>query len=88
MGILTSQNPDTPEGLESRLSIGIRKISTELPHSTKQELRKLCRTRMDFGRSSALELLRGLPTSREVLQPSGPHLSLLYKNESGSTIGG
>jgi hypothetical protein len=35
---------------------------------------------MDSGRASALELLRGLPTSWEVLQPSEPHpLSLVYK---------
>jgi hypothetical protein len=34
MGILTSQNPNTPEGLESRLSVVIRIIRTELPHST------------------------------------------------------
>jgi hypothetical protein len=39
-----------------------------------------------------LELLEALLTSREVLQPSEPHLSLslsLYstKNELGSTIG-
>jgi hypothetical protein len=37
MGILTSQDPDTPEGLESRLSV---EIPAELPHSTKLELRK------------------------------------------------
>jgi hypothetical protein len=43
---------------------------------------------MDSSRASKLELLWGLPTSREVLQPSKPRLSLLYKNELGSTIGG
>jgi hypothetical protein len=67
VGILTSQNPDTLEGL---------RIPTELPHSTELELRKLRRTRMDFSRASALKLLRGLPTSQEVLRPSEPHLSL------------
>jgi hypothetical protein len=42
MGISTSRNPDTPEGLDSRLSIGIRRIPVELSHSTKLELRKPC----------------------------------------------
>jgi hypothetical protein len=76
MGISTSRDPDTPEGLESRLSVGIHRIPVELPHSIELELRKLCRTQMDSGRASALELLRGLPTSREVLRTSEPHLSL------------
>jgi hypothetical protein len=76
MGIPTSRNPDTPEGLESRLSVGIRKILTELPYSTEPELRKLCRTQMDSSRASTLELLRGLLTSWEILRPSEPHLSL------------
>jgi hypothetical protein len=31
----TSQNPDTPEGLESRLYVRIHRILAELPHSTK-----------------------------------------------------
>jgi hypothetical protein len=57
MVILTSQNPDTPVGLESRLSVGIRRIRTELSHSTEPELGKLRRTRMDSGRASVLELL-------------------------------
>jgi hypothetical protein len=39
MNILTSQNPDTPEGLESRFSIGIHRIPAELPHLTKLELK-------------------------------------------------
>jgi hypothetical protein len=71
--------PDTPEGLDSRLSVRIHRIPAELPHSTELELGKLCRTRTDSGRASALKLLRGLPTSRELLQPSEPLLSLLYK---------
>jgi hypothetical protein len=81
MGILTSQNPDTPEKLESRLSVRICSIPTELPHSTNLELGKLCRTQMDSGRASTLKQLRGLPTSWEVM-PSEPHLSLslLYKD--------
>jgi hypothetical protein len=72
VGIPTSQDPDTLEGLESRLSVEIRRISAELPHSIELELRKLYQTQMDFGRASALELLRGLSTSREVLRPSEP----------------
>jgi hypothetical protein len=78
-GILTGQNPNTLEGLESWLSIGIHRIPAELPHSIELELRELCRTWTDSGRASVLELLRGLPTSREVLWPSKSHHSLLYK---------
>jgi hypothetical protein len=73
VGIPTSQNHDRPQGLESQVSIGIRKIPAKLPHSTKPELRKLHRTRTDSGRASALELLRGLLTCREVLRPTEPH---------------
>jgi hypothetical protein len=43
-GIPTSQNPDTTEGLESRLSIRIHKIPTELQPSTELELGKPHRT--------------------------------------------
>jgi hypothetical protein len=43
MGIPTSWNLDTLEGLESRLSIEIHRILAELPHSTKLELRKVHR---------------------------------------------
>jgi hypothetical protein len=57
MGIPTSQNPDTQEGLESRLSIRIHRIPAKLPHSTVLELGLLLRTRTDSGRASALELL-------------------------------
>jgi hypothetical protein len=42
--ILTSQNPDTPEGLENQFSIGIHKILIELPRSTELELRKFHQT--------------------------------------------
>jgi hypothetical protein len=88
VGILTSRDPDTPEVLESRLSIGIRKISAELPHSIELDLGKLRRTQTDSGRASTLKLLWGLLINRDVLQPSEPHLSLYStKNELGSTIG-
>jgi hypothetical protein len=63
MGIPTSWDPNTPEGLESRLSVRIRRIPAELPHSTELELRKLRRIWTDFGKASVLNLLRGLPTS-------------------------
>jgi hypothetical protein len=61
VGILTSRNPDTPEGLESQLSIGIHRIPVELPLSTELELEKLRWTWIDSGRASALDLLHGLP---------------------------
>jgi hypothetical protein len=38
MGIPTSWNPDTPEGVDSQLSVGIHRILVELPHSTELEL--------------------------------------------------
>jgi hypothetical protein len=41
MGIPTSRNPDTPEGLESRFSVRIHRIPTELSHLIELELRKL-----------------------------------------------
>jgi hypothetical protein len=89
VGIPSSRDPNTPEGLESRLSIEIRRIPAELPHSTELELKKLCRTRMDFGRASVLKLLRGLPTSQEVLRPLEPRLYLYStKFEFGSPLGG
>jgi hypothetical protein len=72
----TSRNPDTQEGLESQLSIGIHRIPTKLLHSIELELGKLCQTRMDSCRAFTLELLQGLLTSWEVLRPSEPRLSL------------
>jgi hypothetical protein len=56
-GIPTSQNPDTPEGLESRLSVRIHRIPAELPHLIEPELRKLRQTRTDFDRAFVVELL-------------------------------
>jgi hypothetical protein len=41
VGVLIGQNPNTPEGLESPLSVRIHKISAELLHSTELELGKL-----------------------------------------------
>jgi hypothetical protein len=34
VGILTSRNPDTPEGLKSQFSVEICRIPAGLPHST------------------------------------------------------
>jgi hypothetical protein len=76
VNIQTSPNPDTQEGLESRLSVRVRRILIELPHSIEPDLRKLHRAQTDFGRACALELHRGLLTSQEVLRPSEHHLSL------------
>jgi hypothetical protein len=76
MGIPISQNPDTPEGLKSRFSVGINIIPAVLPHSIELELEKLHRTQTDSSRAFALELLRGLQTSGKVLHPSEPPLSL------------
>jgi hypothetical protein len=91
-GISTSQNPDTPEGLESRLFVRIYRILAELPHSTDLATRPAWKTpsnQMYSGWASTLELLWGLLTSREVLQPSEPRLSLYStKIEFGSPIGG
>jgi hypothetical protein len=41
VGIPTNRNPDTPEGLESRLFVGIHGFLAELSHSTELELGKL-----------------------------------------------
>jgi hypothetical protein len=76
MGITTSQNPDTTEGLESRLFIRTHRIPVEHLHSTKLELKKLRRTQIDSSIASVLELLHGLLKRREVLRPSEPLLSL------------
>jgi hypothetical protein len=38
VGIPTRRKPDTPEGLKSWLSVGIRRVPVELPHSTELEL--------------------------------------------------
>jgi hypothetical protein len=44
MGIPTSQDPDTLEGLESQLSVGIHRIPAEVPHLIELELETLHRT--------------------------------------------
>jgi hypothetical protein len=57
VGIPTSQNPNTLEGLKSQLSVRIHRISAELLHSTELKLRKLRRARTDSGKASPLKLL-------------------------------
>jgi hypothetical protein len=80
VGIPTCWNPNTLEGLESRLPVRIHRILAKLPHST--------------DRASVLELWGWLPTGWEALQPSEPHhspdkatLSYYTKNESFARIG-
>jgi hypothetical protein len=83
----TRWDSNRPEGLESRFSVKICRILVELPHLTELELKKLHRTQMDFDKAFVLELLRGLPTSREVLRPSKPRLSLYStRTKLGSTL--
>jgi hypothetical protein len=69
MGIPTSQNPDTPKGLEQRLSFEIHRIPAELPHSSKLEPRNPIgpqRIPIELLRSSYEE------GSRQAGRPSGP----------------
>jgi hypothetical protein len=56
MGIPTSRNPNTPEGLKSRLSVGIHRIPTELPRSSYEEGSR------QAGRPSGLQSFATLPT--------------------------
>jgi hypothetical protein len=78
VGLPTSWNPDTPEGLESRLSVEIHRIPVELPHLTKLEPEKLRRTQTDSRRASALELLWGLLEPRLSLYSTRMNLGALY----------
>jgi hypothetical protein len=80
MGIPTSQDLDTPKGLESLLSVEIHRILAQLPHSIELELGKLHRTQMDSSRASTLKLLRGLPTSWEVLVIPGFYAITKYSS--------
>jgi hypothetical protein len=61
MGLPTSRNPDTPEGLECRMSVRIHRIPAELLQSIELELQNLRRTRTlripaEFLQSIKLEL--------------------------------
>jgi hypothetical protein len=73
MGISRSRGLDTPERLESQLSIGIHRIPTKLPYSTELELGKPRRTRTNFSRASTLAHKSGSPLGLR----TSP-LSLLY----------
>jgi hypothetical protein len=69
VGILTSQNPDRPEGLKQRLSVRIHRIRVELPHSRKLEPRNPVepqRILIELPRSSYEE------GSRQAGRPSSP----------------
>jgi hypothetical protein len=72
VGIPTSWDLDTLEGLESLLSGRIHRIPAALPHSTELELRKLYRILTDSSRASGPQNLASLYSR---------------KNELGSTIG-
>jgi hypothetical protein len=61
VGIPTSQNPATLEGLESQLSVRIHRIQAELAHSTELE-----RILIELSRSSYAE------DSRQAEKSSGP----------------
>jgi hypothetical protein len=69
VGIPTSWNPDTPEGLKKTLSVGIHRISAELSHSSKLEPRNPIgpqRIPVELPHSSYEE------GSRQAGRPSGP----------------
>jgi hypothetical protein len=86
VGILTSQNPDTPKGFENRFSI---RILTDLPHSTKPELEKTPSNPNGFQQSfHARATLRTLDKLGSPLALRTSPLFLLYNIELGSTIGG
>jgi hypothetical protein len=82
MCILTSQNSDTPEALESRFSVRIHRIPAELPHSTELELRKFWQS----FHARATVRTPDKPGTPPALSTSP--LSLLYKNDLGNTIWG
>jgi hypothetical protein len=69
VGILTSQNPDTPEGLEERLSIEIHRIPAELPHSSKLEPRNPIGPQRILAELPRLSYEEG---SRQAGKPSSP----------------
>jgi hypothetical protein len=69
VGIPTSQNPDTREELEQRLSIKIHKIPVELPHSSKLEPINPVRPRRILGELPRSSYEEG---SRYVGRSSGP----------------
>jgi hypothetical protein len=83
-------NPDTPEGLGSWPSVGIHRIPAELSHSTELEIKNSIEPEqilVELPRSSYSK------DSRQARKSSSPQnltspLSLLYKNELRSTIGG
>jgi hypothetical protein len=91
MVILISQNPDTLEGLENRLSVGIHRIQNFGRASA------LDRTRAQKTPTNPNGLWQSFHAQATLRTPDKPGspptlkstpLSLLYKNELGSTIGG
>jgi hypothetical protein len=69
MGILTSWNPDTLEGLKQRLSIEIYRIPAELLHSSKLEPRNPIRPQTIPTKLSCSSYEEG---SRQARRPSDP----------------
>jgi hypothetical protein len=69
VGISTSQNPNTPEGLESWLSVEILRIPAELLHSTDYSMENSVEPKRIL-----VELLRSSyeECSRPAGRPSGP----------------
>jgi hypothetical protein len=67
----TSQDSNTPEGLESRFSVGIHRIPIELLHSTEWIPAKLLRssysTRTNLGRTLEAKLTLSARRSRGYL---------------------
>jgi hypothetical protein len=69
VGIPIRQNPNTPEGLKQRLSVGIHRILAELPHLSKLELRNPIRPRRI---PVELPCSSGEEGSQQAGRPSGP----------------
>jgi hypothetical protein len=88
MGIPTSQNPDTLEGLESRLY-------RNLQNSDRASALDRTRVQKNLSNSNRFrQSFRARATPRTLDKLGSPptlrtsHLSLLYKNELRSTTGG
>jgi hypothetical protein len=70
MGFSTSRDPDTPEGLESWLSVKIHKILAELLHSTELEPKKIRRILINTILKAKL-IERGIPELSPIVTADG-----------------
>jgi hypothetical protein len=89
VGIPTSRNPDTLDGLEGWLSVKIRRISVELPHSNQTRARKTLSNSNGFQQSFYSRATPRTPNksgSPPALRTSP--LSLLYKDRIWKPIVG